>query len=728
MAHGLIRPIVTFGVAGALVFVAVDAQANPRHAQIVVDADTNQILYEDNATAPRRPASITKVMTLYMLFDALEKGVISWDHRIVFSRFASGQAPTKLGVPPGGSISVQTAVEALIVRSANDVAAAVAEALGGSEPAFARMMTEKARQLGMAQTNFANASGLPHPAQISTAEDLARLAIAIRRDFPDQFHWFSTRSMVWNGQTISGHNHLLGRVVGVDGLKTGYTRASGFNLAATAERNGRRVVTVVLGGANRFERDDLVEALIETAYNDIGVANRAMAAGVSAYQIAFRDSRDAADAAALVMDLPPPRPAAAPPRFTMAGTTRSARDLTFQPATGGWQVADMTVAARVAAAREAQDTGSSEQTDEAEAPAPRVVAALPTPRPVPVPVPVRAPVPVPVPVPVPMSTAPPQAAAATPVPVPAATPDRAPAPVEALAPVAVAITAPPPAPAPTAAPALRGTVEEAPPEPTLLAATTPAPAVGDPEATPAPAPDPTVAPPPEAPAPALMASVEAPARTTEPDPALNGMVDVNAPVGMATSEAPVAAETRMAALDPELIEAARLRQVEADARAQARLVAAQAEDEARRAAERERLERLRAERARAEREARRVAEADAKAKAEREATLNAERQAAARAVAVREERERQAAAARAANARGTAVVQVGAFKREGEARSALAELARHFPSFAKREVTSVTRADGTWYRARFSGLAASAAREACRLVTGRGGACQIVAE
>ena len=279
------------------------AQANQRFAQIVVDADTHEVIFEENAQALRRPASITKVMTLYLLFDALQSGKLSWNDQIVFSRYASGQAPTKLGIAPGNSISVQTAVEALVVRSANDVAAAVAETLGGSEANFAVMMTAKARDLGMANTTFANASGLPSDRQLTTAEDLARLAIAIRRDFPDQYHWFSTPQMVFNGKVSKNHNHLMARMEGMDGLKTGFTRSSGFNLAATTERNGRRIVTVVLGGRTRFSRDDFVELLTESAFKELGTGANLVADQATPYQFTFKDPRDGADAEALVMSI-----------------------------------------------------------------------------------------------------------------------------------------------------------------------------------------------------------------------------------------------------------------------------------------------------------------------------------------------------------------------------------------------------------------------------------------
>lgn len=709
-------------------------QANPRHAQIVVDADSNQVLYEENASAPRRPASITKVMTLYMLFDALKAGTISWDDRIRFSRFASAQAPTKLGVPAGGSISVQTAVEALIVRSANDVAAAVAEAIGGSERNFASMMTDKARQLGMANTQFGNASGLPHPQQVSTAEDLAKLAIAIRRDFPEHYHWFSTRSMVWNGQTINGHNHLLGRVDGVDGLKTGYTRASGFNLAATAQRGGRRVVTVVLGGANRFERDDLVEALIETAFTDMGVSARAVAAASTPYQATYADARDAADAAALVMDIPgasgPPAQASNAARIIVPASLRSQRRLSFDPAARRWSIA--TIIGPKVPVSEAGDE-DDRATDEAEAPAPvrtplpaRVYAAADVSQPARPQVTANA---------APRVRVPSAPAAMT-------TPARAPQP----APAATAgASASGPATAAGSASGLRGSLADQPLPPT--------PRVGQAAITEAvraeatrPVPQ---APPGGEPAArqdmaAMAVTPPSPAATragadTITDGTLNGSVDVSAPLSPApTTPLSVPSgdgEVRMAELDPDLVEQARRRQEQASARERERLALALADETARKAAERASLQRLQAEREARAREARQLAEAKARAERElAEARAASARQAeerrmvAERAEAVRAERERQASAARAANARGTAIVQVGAFKDEADARATLSSFARHFPSFAKREVTTVNRADGTWYRARFSGLATAGAREACKLVTGRGGACQIVAE
>lgn len=284
-----------------LSFISSSAFAAPKKAEIVVDADTGRVLYEDMATQKRHPASITKVMTLYLLFDAIETGQISLDDRIVFSKYASIQSPTKLGIRAGDSIDVETAILSLVINSSNDTAVAVAERLGGTEKDFTDKMNAKALQIGMTSTNFANASGLPNPNNISTAEDLAKLAIAIRRDFPRQYHWFARETFSYNGRLYRNHNHLVGKVDGVDGLKTGLTRASGYNLAATTTRNGHHIVTVVLGGNTWKARDARVEQLIETAYNQIGVGKTQMAYQ-DAYEEQYYNSRDYVDTQALFVD------------------------------------------------------------------------------------------------------------------------------------------------------------------------------------------------------------------------------------------------------------------------------------------------------------------------------------------------------------------------------------------------------------------------------------------
>ncbi len=549
------------------------AQANQRFAQIVVDAETHEVIFEENAQALRRPASITKVMTLYLLFDALQSGKLSWNDQIVFSRYASGQAPTKLGIAAGNSISVQTAVEALVVRSANDVAAAVAETLGGSEANFAVMMTAKARDLGMANTTFANASGLPNDRQFTTAEDLARLAIAIRRDFPDQYHWFSTPQMVFNGKVTKNHNHLMARMEGMDGLKTGFTRSSGFNLAATTERNGRRIVTVVLGGRTRFSRDDFVELLTESAFKELGTGAKLVADQATPYQFTFKDPRDGADAEALVMSIV--GKALQPTGATNLALVRTERTRGFDQGRPSVLMADATAqlnqSSRLATGSvqtASLDQSHGDDEDQAEAVSQQPVTASKT--------------------------------------------------------------------------------------PSLPRATT-----HD-----------------------FASSV---VQTASLRPAMNA-----------------GAPSEPSVQDAKTVE-----------------VAAVAEEQIRLQESRAQAVRLANEKRAAERVA---ADARAKATAEREERT---RQQAARALAAKKENDRQLIAGRA---RGDAIVQVGAFRNQGDAKAALAQFSRHFPSFASREVSSVKRSDGVWYRARFSGLASSVAREACRIVSGRGGTCQIIAD
>lgn len=242
---------------------AVTPLASEKYAAIVVETNSGKILYQSASTAPRYPASLTKMMTLYLLFEALDSGRLTASTRIPVSAYAASRPPAKLGFKPGQSIDVQTAILALCVKSANDVATAVAEYLGGSEEQFATMMTAKAHKLGMRATTFRNASGLPDPEQITTARDMAALAAALRQRFPHHYHYFANRSFSYNSKTIRGHNDLLGRVNGVDGLKTGYIRASGFNLATSVSRGGRRVVAIVMGGASAKARDAHMEDLIE---------------------------------------------------------------------------------------------------------------------------------------------------------------------------------------------------------------------------------------------------------------------------------------------------------------------------------------------------------------------------------------------------------------------------------------------------------------------------------
>lgn len=237
-----------------------------KYAAVVVDANTGEVLYARRADEPRYPASITKIMTLYLTFEALATGRLSVNDRIPVSAHAARQNPSKLGIRPGGSLTVDQAIKAIAVLSANDIAVAMAEKIGGSEPKFAELMTLRAKELGMDRTHFANANGLPDPRQISTARDIAILSRAIMRDYPQYYSYFGVKAFEFEGREITNHNHLLGKVDGVDGLKTGYTAAAGFNLAASAKRNGKRLIAVVLGGSSTAARDENVEDLINGGF------------------------------------------------------------------------------------------------------------------------------------------------------------------------------------------------------------------------------------------------------------------------------------------------------------------------------------------------------------------------------------------------------------------------------------------------------------------------------
>ncbi len=242
------------------------AEARPVQASIVVDAVTGEIVSASNADTLTYPASLTKMMTLYLLFEALQDGRVQLSDTINFSKFAAGQPATNLNVDAGDRISVETAILALVVRSANDAATAVAEHLGGTEAGFARLMTAKAEALGMTRTTFRNANGLPDPKQKTTARDLATLSIALLRDFPQYYDYFSRTKFKYRGVTYSGHNRLLKSFKGYDGIKTGYIRASGFNLASSAKRDGRRLVVVVLGGSSPSSRDRKVADLLTDGF------------------------------------------------------------------------------------------------------------------------------------------------------------------------------------------------------------------------------------------------------------------------------------------------------------------------------------------------------------------------------------------------------------------------------------------------------------------------------
>src|SRR3984957_15021237 len=235
---------------------------SPAFSSIIVDGNSGATLTSTNPDASRHPASLTKIMTLYLLFERLDAGKMKLDTEMEVSEHASEQAPTKLGLRPGQTITVEDAIKGLVTRSANDAAVVIAEAIGGDEDDFAKLMTRKARALGMTRTVYVNASGLPADEQNTTARDQAILARALQDRFPKYYRYFATEAFNFHGRTIHGHNHLLGSVEGVDGIKTGYTRASGFNLITNLRRGNRHLVGVVMGGRSGGSRDAIMRSLL----------------------------------------------------------------------------------------------------------------------------------------------------------------------------------------------------------------------------------------------------------------------------------------------------------------------------------------------------------------------------------------------------------------------------------------------------------------------------------
>ncbi len=250
----------------SLTAVQSDAQARPVASSILVDAATGEVIQSSNADARTYPASLTKMMTLYQLFDALKRGQVKLNDTIFFSAHAAAQDATNLAVSAGDSIRVETAIQAVVVRSANDAATAIGEKLGGTEWGFAKKMNATARALGMTNTVFQNANGLPDPDQHTTARDMAILGVAMLRDFPEYYHYFSVESFTYHGVQYAGHNHVLNKFDGADGIKTGYIRASGFNLVTSAQRNGRRLVGVIMGGQTPYVRDKNMVAMMTKGF------------------------------------------------------------------------------------------------------------------------------------------------------------------------------------------------------------------------------------------------------------------------------------------------------------------------------------------------------------------------------------------------------------------------------------------------------------------------------
>jgi D-alanyl-D-alanine carboxypeptidase len=300
---------------------------SPAFSSIIVDANSGATLASTNPDASRHPASLTKIMTLYLLFERLDAGKMKLETELPVSEHAADQAPTKLGLRPGQTIRVEDAIKGLVTRSANDAAVVIAEALGGDEDNFAKIMTRKARMLGMGKTVYRNASGLPDDEQVTTARDQSTLGRAIQDRFPRYYRYFSTTSFTFRGHSISNHNHLLGAVEGVDGIKTGYTRASGFNLVTSMRRGNRHLVGVVMGGHSAGSRDTIMRSLLaenlEKASPRRTVAALTERSPVSETNIEVTEAEVAA-----------PEPAAPPAQPALvAARPAAAASLMFQPKT-----------------------------------------------------------------------------------------------------------------------------------------------------------------------------------------------------------------------------------------------------------------------------------------------------------------------------------------------------------------------------------------------------------
>lgn len=268
-----------------------------KYAALVVNADTGQVLYEKYADDSRYPASLTKMMTLYLTFDALKSGEIALNDKMKVSAKAAAQPQTNISLDKGDYISVKAAIESLVVRSANDAAMVLAEFLGETEWNFALAMTKKARELGMKDTIFRNPSGLPDNKQHTNAYDMARLAIALRRDFPEYYHFFKLKQFTWNGITYKGHNHVMAKYPGVDGVKTGYIRASGYNLVTSATKNGHHLVAVVMGGRTISSRDNKMISLLDTTFASLEREDRNVAENMTS-KIPTMEARNIFPAAA----------------------------------------------------------------------------------------------------------------------------------------------------------------------------------------------------------------------------------------------------------------------------------------------------------------------------------------------------------------------------------------------------------------------------------------------
>ncbi|UPJ45296.1 D-alanyl-D-alanine carboxypeptidase [Bradyrhizobium sp. 40] len=312
----------------------VSESSSPKFASIIVDGNSGSVLQATSPDGIRHPASLTKIMTLYLLFERLESGKLKLDTEMPVSQHAADQDPTKLNLRAGQTIRVEDAIKGLVTRSANDAAVVIAEAIGGDEDDFAQMMTRKARSLGMSRTVYRNANGLPNDEQVTTARDQATLGRAIQERFPRYYRYFATSTFNWRGQSIRNHNHLLGNVEGVDGIKTGYTRASGFNLVTSMRRGNRHLIGVVLGGRSGGSRDAIMRNLLAENLDKAATTHTVAA-------VTERNGSDAAAEVADASDTPArsapqvqaaPAPEAAPSRLAARLSTLAAATAAVPPA------------------------------------------------------------------------------------------------------------------------------------------------------------------------------------------------------------------------------------------------------------------------------------------------------------------------------------------------------------------------------------------------------------
>ncbi len=288
------------------------AAANSKFSAITIDAHTGKVLFSRYADSRRYPASLTKVMTLYILFQEMEAGRFSKSSRIRISRHAASMPPSKLGFKPGQTITVDNAIRALVTKSANDVAAAVGEAIAGTESAFAVRMTKTARSLGMTRTTFRNASGLPNSGQVTTARDMATLGLRIQKDFPELYRYFSLTSFSYKGRNYRNHNKLVGRYKGTDGIKTGYIRASGFNLLASVKRNGKHLIGVVTGGRTGRSRNNYMMSMLDKVFPRVPSRKTLNIASVAGTPPGYNPTKVKAARRAVARVLNPPLPTPKP--------------------------------------------------------------------------------------------------------------------------------------------------------------------------------------------------------------------------------------------------------------------------------------------------------------------------------------------------------------------------------------------------------------------------------